>query len=294
MYFKLLTDEELKKATGYQRMDFLKSAQNYVSSHLSILKLEGFTFDPDHCSIKYENQWGIYSNKPPIFTDPKIVSILSEKISDCAKGIINGIGKISRTEYRMAITHIQRYLTHFIPSEEVLQALLQEEENLENKVDTSLVVTDYAIYKTGKVLPEGYIYAITVKDKVVYIGETTRPLLERLKEHWNCILYAEETNDKKYEYLARYRPEDIEFKILYQVIDGISEYDLKNIERALIEAYQPILNKEGITMPYGEHDLAYQIYNRRLPFYKDQFQQIEENLKTLTATFEKLSSSLGQ
>lgn len=293
MCFKLLTDEELKKATGYQRMDFLKAAQNYVSSHLSLLKLEGFTFDPEHCSIKYENQWGTYSNKTPLFTDPKIVAMLSDKISNCAKDILNGIGKIPRTEYRMAITHIQRYLTHFIPSKEALQALLQEEENLENKVDTSLVVTDYTIYKTGKVLPEGYIYAITAKGRVVYIGETTRPLLERLKEHWNCILYAEATQDKKYEYLANYKPEDIEFKILYQIIDGISEYDLKNIERALIEAYQPILNKEGVTIPYGEHDLAYKIHNMRLPFYADQFQQIEENLKNLTATFEKLSSSLG-
>lgn len=293
MSFRLLTDEELKKATGYQRMDFLKAAQNYVSSHLSILKLEGFTFDPEHCSIKYENQWGIYSNKPSVFTDPKIVSILSEKISNCAKGIINGIGKIPRTEYRMAITHIQRYLTHLIPSEDALAILLQAEENLEQKIDTSLVVSDYTICKAGKVLPEGYVYAIMVKDKVMYIGETTRPLLERLKEHWEGILNAEETKDKKYEYLASFNLEDIEFKILYQVIDGISEYDLKNIERALIEAYQPILNKEGVTLPYGEHDLAYKIHNMRLPFYKDQFQQIEDNLKTLTATFEKLSNSLG-
>lgn len=288
-----VSDEVLKKATSYSKMEYLHKTQEFLLEKAEYLGLQDFTFDPDHCSIHYANKWGTYSNKPILYTDEIIVNALSERISVWANSILtNGLGHINRTEYRTAITHIQRYLTHLIPSQDALESLLSNANDILNKLDESLVLSDYTSWKKGQILAEGYVYAILLKDEVVYIGYTARPLLMRLKEHWSLIQEPQQLiYDKKYEILNLHQ-EEVTFKLLYQVTTGITEFELKNIERALIEAYQPRFNKEGVTEPYGAHDSEYINSKARLPFYQDQLDNIANSLEAMRKEFEKFQQQM--
>lgn len=288
-----VSDEILKKATSYHKLDYLHKAQEFLMEKAEYLGLQDFTFDPDHCSVYYANKWGVYSNKPVLYTDEAVITALSERISVWTNSILtNGLGYINRSEYKMAITHIQRYLTHLIPSQEALDQLLSNANDLLDKLDDSLILSDYTNWKKDQILAEGYVYAIVLRDEVVYIGYTARPLLARLKEHWSLIQEPISVSyDKKYEILNLHQ-EEVTFKLLYQVTTGITEFELKNIERALIEAYQPRFNKEGVTEPYGVHDVEYNRSKSHLPFYQDQLDNIANSLEAMRKEFEKFQKQM--
>ena len=283
--YQPVSDELLKTGTNFRKLDYLYIIQNYLQNNAIYLDLQEFEFDPEHCSIIYSNKWGNYSNKPPIYTEEKIVAALQERISTWSNTIAtNAFKHISRSDYKTIMTHIQRYLTHLIPSQDALEKILNQAEEVEDKIEDVYVLEDYSSIKASQILKEGYVYAIAVDNIIVYIGYTARPLLNRLKEHWTLIQNPEKTTDTKYQTLAAAR-EQITFKLLYQVTTGITEFELQNIERALIEAYQPCYNVEGVTIPYGAHNTEYQYAKARMPFFEDKLDNIAKALDAMTKEF---------
>lgn len=283
--YQPVSDELLKAGTNFRKLDYLHIIQDYLQNNAVHLGLQEFEFDPEHCSIIYNNKWGNYSNKYPVYTDEKIVAALQERISTWANTIaLNAFKHISRNDYKTIMTHIQRYLTHLIPSQNALEKILDRAAEVEDKIEDIYVLQDYSKVKSSQILKEGYIYAIAVDNIIVYIGYTARPLLNRLKEHWSLIQNPEETTDTKYQMLATAR-DQITFKLLYQVTTGITEFELQNIERALIEAYQPCHNIEGVTAPYGAHNAEYQHAKVRMPFFEDKLDNIANALDAMTKEF---------
>jgi hypothetical protein len=47
----------------------------------------------------------------------------------------------------MALTHAYKFLSHFIPSEEFMQQLLQEEQDIQDMIDESLLMDQYGSFK---------------------------------------------------------------------------------------------------------------------------------------------------
>lgn len=280
-----VSDDLLKASTHLQKLDYLHTVQDYLQKYASELELDKYYFDPDHCSINYINQWGIYSIKPPLFTEDTIVKMMESQISKWANILVSKAFKANKSNYKMIMTHIQRYLTHLIPTEEKLAEMHGEADMLIDKIDDSYVAEDYSYNKKQLILSQGYVYAIAINDEIVYVGYTARPLLTRLREHWDFILHPQ-GQDLKYSVLHD-NIDNVTFKLLYQVTNGITEQELKNIERALIEAYRPKFNIEGINIVYGQHDLEYQRQQLKLPFYQEEMENIATALQTLNEKFEK-------
>lgn len=85
-----------------------------------------------------------------------------------------------------------------------------------------------------------FIYGIKKKNKIIYIGETERSLKERWFEHLVKI-------SGKWSLGAT-------FIILYNGKEIYNRRNLQELEKELIEYFRPLLNKEGVTIPYQFKD----------------------------------------
>lgn len=106
--------------------------------------------------------------------------------------------------------------------------------------------------KNNKLCSNSFIYGIYIDGKLCYIGKTIRCLKERLGEHieWSIL---ENGGGSQQDYLYKAMREckiGYKFKILYESHNTLSNYDLEQIEKSLIENLQPEFNYEGVKVPY--------------------------------------------
>ena len=106
--------------------------------------------------------------------------------------------------------------------------------------------------KNNKLCSNSFIYGIYIDGELCYIGKTIRCLKERLGEHieWSIL---ENGGGSQQDYLYKAMREckiGYKFKILYESHNTLSNYDLEQIEKSLIENLQPKFNYEGVKVPY--------------------------------------------
>ena len=95
-------------------------------------------------------------------------------------------------------------------------------------------------------LKNAYVYGIYIDDTLVYVGQTTQPILDRIDEH----IQRCHNKELKEALLTNHYT----FKILYESHDTIDQATLNNIEEALITTNLPKYNKCGVTMPYNSYN----------------------------------------
>lgn len=89
-----------------------------------------------------------------------------------------------------------------------------------------------------------YIYGIRINDEMVYIGKTFRPIAQRLEEHALLNAHNQELEEAM-------KKNNYDFVILYESHNIISNEELEQIERTLIENIKPKYNILGVTKPYN-------------------------------------------
>ena len=91
-------------------------------------------------------------------------------------------------------------------------------------------------------LTNAYVYGVYIQNELVYVGQTTQPIQDRIDSH----IQRCHNKELKEALLSNY----YDFKILYESHDIIGQDTLNSIEEALIITNQPKYNKCGVTMPY--------------------------------------------
>lgn len=94
-----------------------------------------------------------------------------------------------------------------------------------------------------KIKENAYIYGIRIDNELVYIGKTFRPIAQRLEEH--ALLNGH--NQQLEEAMSK---NNYDFVILYKSHNAISNEELEQIEKSLIENIKPKYNILGVTKPY--------------------------------------------
>lgn len=97
-----------------------------------------------------------------------------------------------------------------------------------------------------ELLKDAYIYCFKDNDRIIYVGKSHQPILNRLEQHLkNCH------NEDLKKYLKSDSPPT--FEIIYESHNEITEDVLKSIEKSYIETLKPECNKEGVIFPYGAY-----------------------------------------
>ena len=106
--------------------------------------------------------------------------------------------------------------------------------------------------KNNKLCSNSFVYGIYIDGELCYIGKTIRCLKERLGEHIEQSI-LENGGGSQQDYLYKAMREckiGYKFKILYESHNVLSNHDLEQIEKSLIENLQPKFNYEGVKVPY--------------------------------------------
>lgn len=105
-------------------------------------------------------------------------------------------------------------------------------------------------FKENKIEKYAYIYAILINDKVVYIGKTKRKLGDRIQEHLEYVWdYNKPSSQQKYLYKAM-RENNYRFELLHDGSGQMTNHELEELEKKLIETLKPAYNYEGVKVPY--------------------------------------------
>lgn len=148
----------------------------------------------------------------------------------------------------------QKKQAEILEREKIRQVSISEEEKEGNKIADYIAeqkINEKKNYNYKKVA-NAFIYGIYIDNKLVYIGKTTREMKNRLGEHLECALLGEGGGaQQNYLYKAMRECEvGYKFKILYESYNTISNHELEEIEKTLIENLQPEFNYEGVKVPY--------------------------------------------
>lgn len=148
----------------------------------------------------------------------------------------------------------QKEQAEILEREKIRQASISEEEREGNKIADYIAeqkINEKKNYNYKKVA-NAFIYGIYIDNKLVYIGKTTREMKNRLGEHLEYTLLGEGGGSQQnYLYKAMRECEvGYKFKILYESYNTISNHELEEIEKTLIENIQPEFNYEGVKVPY--------------------------------------------
>lgn len=283
MYTKIDTSI-IKKATSVQTLEFIDKFQSFLSTleELGDFEICNCPFEVDKCSCLLQNEYGYYTNKIVMhWPDAQIEKQLSQSLLLLGKKLVEkAVGYTAK--YKMAMTHAYKFLVHFIPNEDFIKNFQEKQSDITNMIDESLLMDQYAALKKSHILKQGSVYGICVGEEIVYIGETSRPLIERIKEHLDAIAKPP-LKDQKYHELSLIDKNLISFKILYEVTDGITQQELFAIERALISAYKPRYNIQGVYKPYDTNTPI-----KPQPFLNDKLDSINEQLNLINQQMEQL------
>lgn len=147
---------------------------------------------------------------------------------------------------------LQKKQAEITEKEKIRQASITKEEKEGEEFSNYVANQKINEKKAYKKVANAFIYGIYIDNKLVYIGKTTRDIKNRLGEHLEFTLLGEGgENQQNYLYKAMRECEiGYRFEILYESFNTISNHELEEIEKALIENIKPEFNYEGNKVPY--------------------------------------------
>ena len=163
--------------------------------------------------------------------------------------------------------YVYTILNKFRPTEEFNKIMQQQKQNkVEKTIEEEAEQEQFEKYMDNKkteehmeikrsVLQDAFIYRIIVDNKIVYIGKTTRSLKKRIEEHIECVLNPNINNSQQnYLYKAMRSCQGYRFEIVYESHGLITNRELEELEKAMIEGFKPDFNYEGVKVPYRFSD----------------------------------------
>lgn len=289
-----------------RRFKYMEKLYDIVYKHQEDLGLTRYEYrGVDKFFINYKDEYIQMKNFNTAIKDDEIRCEKWRKhysflCSEIARMAASSLG-VTRGTYGTLCNNIANLLSRLFPPEEEWG----DEDNASYylKENPNLIKCDMTKEQAADLLlSDAYIYGIFIEEEIIYIGKTTRPIQERIREHIGNAKYRkeEDTQSGLYELL---KDKDFYFKILFEGHNVITNLGLEKIEKLLINIIQPPGNAEGTYMNYHftkdfgffhrEYDYA-EIANRILNFESMAMQAFKKMSQEISIVRQRIGEDIGK